>query len=86
MNREDIKAQIVAFLSQYFRNLDLQDDEDIFAAGFVNSLFALQLVLFVEKEFKVNIEEDDLDIDNFKSINAIADLVERKTAVPAQIA
>ena len=34
----------------------------------------------------MNIEEEDLDIENFKSINAIANLVERKTAAPAQVA
>jgi len=86
MKREDTKAKLLAFLSQYFRNHHLQDDEDIFAAGFVNSLFAMQLVLFIEKEFRMNIEEEDLDIENFKSINAIANLVERKTAAPAQVA
>ena len=48
--------------------------------GFVNSLFAMQLVLFVENHFGVAVEDDDLDIDNFKSINAIASLIERKTA------
>ena len=30
---------------------DSATDEDIFALGFVNSLLAMQLVLFVEKEF-----------------------------------
>ena len=86
MKREEIKAKIRAFLSRYFRNYSLQDDEDIFATGFVNSLFALQLVLFIEKAFEISVEEEDLDIENFKSINAIANLAERKAAPLAQIA
>ena len=80
---ESTKAQIREFLSQFFRNHILADDEDIFALGFVNSLFAMQLVLFVENELKVSIENEDLDFDNFRTINAIASLVERKNAVLA---
>jgi acyl carrier protein len=75
---DTMKARIKEFLSRFFRNHDLGDDEDIFALGFVNSLLAMQLVTFVEKEFGVTIENDDLDIDNFRSINCIAALVQRK--------
>jgi acyl carrier protein len=62
-----------------FRNHELQPDEDIFATGFVNSLFAMQLVLFVESEFKIRIQDDDLELDNFRTLNAIGRLIESKT-------
>ena len=80
MSASEVKPKTRAFIAKYFKNLDLQDDDDIFAMGFVNSLFALQLVMFVEKEFHLKIEEEDLKITNFRSIAAMADLVERKTA------
>ena len=41
----------------------------------------MQLVLFVEKEFGIAIENEDLDIDNFRSIQAITELVERTASV-----
>jgi acyl carrier protein len=75
---DTIRARIKDFLSRFFRNHELRDDEDIFALGFVNSLLAMQLVTFVEKEFHITVESDDLDIDNFRSINSIAGLIERK--------
>lgn len=78
---ENTKVQVREFLSQFFRNHVLTDDEDIFALGFVNSLFAMQLVLFIETELQVSIENEDLDFDNFRTINVIASLVERKIAV-----
>ena len=65
-------------LSTYLRNHDPGDDQDIFALGLVNSLFAMQLVSYVEKEFGITVEEEDLEIENFSTINAIAALVERK--------
>ncbi|HEX2078623.1 MAG TPA: phosphopantetheine-binding protein [Longimicrobium sp.] len=74
----DIKQQIREFVSRFFRGHDLQDGEDIFATGFVNSMFAMQLVNFVEQTFGITVESDDLEIDNFRSIDAIAALVERK--------
>jgi methoxymalonate biosynthesis acyl carrier protein len=74
----DNKQQIREFVSRFFRGHDLQDDEDIFASGFVNSMFAMQLVQFVETTFGITVESEDLEIDNFRTLNAIAALVERK--------
>lgn len=75
------QGKIKSFLSQYFGNHQLQDDEDIFSLGFVNSMFAMQLVLFIEKEFQVTIDNEDLDFANFRTINAMVRLVERKTSL-----
>jgi acyl carrier protein len=77
------KGKIKSFFSKFIREDELTDDRDIFAMGLVNSLVAMQLVTFVEKEFGVVVADEDLDIENFKSINAIADLVGRKQAMPA---
>ncbi len=76
----DHKAKIKEFLSRFFRHHELEDEEDIFALGFVNSLLAMQLVNFVEKEFQITIDDDDLDLDNFRTIARIGQLIERKTA------
>ena len=78
---DEAKEKIKAYFARLFRNADLQDDTDIFATGFVNSLMAMQLVMFVEKEFDITIENEDLDLKNFNSINAITELIKRRTAV-----
>lgn len=77
---DDRKGKIKEFLGRYFKNHELADDEDIFALGFVNSLLAMQLVQFIEKEFGVTVEDDDLDFDNFRTVSAIDGFVDRKTA------
>jgi acyl carrier protein len=77
---DETKAKIAAFFARFFKNHEVREDDDVFALGLMNSLFAIQLVSFVEKQFKVTIENDDLDIKNFRSINSVADLVQRKTA------
>lgn len=78
---EDAKGKIKQFLSRFFRKHELQDDDDIFSLGYVNSLFAMQLVMFLEKEFHIRVDNKDLDIDNFRSINKIVELIERKAGV-----
>lgn len=83
---DQTQSKIKEFLSRFFKNHDLQPEEDIFALGFVNSLLAMQLVAFVEKEFDVRVEDEDLDLDNFRSISAISRLVERKSGPAAQAA
>lgn len=85
MLEENVKSTVRSFLSRFFRNRELKDDDDIFALGFVNSMFAVQLVQFVEKEFSITVESEDLDIENFKSVGAIAGLVERKQSLPVLI-
>jgi methoxymalonate biosynthesis acyl carrier protein len=78
MGTDEIRSKTKAFMAVHFKNYDLQDDDDIFSLGFVNSLFAMQLVMFVEKEFKLKVHDDDLLIDNFRTVNAVMDLVQRK--------
>ena len=80
---DEIQLKIKEFLSRFFKSHDLQPAEDIFALGFVNSLLAMQLVAFVEKEFAVSVEDADLDLDNFRSIDAISSLIARKRGAAA---
>jgi len=80
---DQTQTKIKEFLSRFFKNHDLQPAEDIFALGFVNSLLAMQLVAFVEKEFGIRVEDEDLDLDNFRSIDAISSLVARKQGTSA---
>jgi methoxymalonate biosynthesis acyl carrier protein len=74
----EIEDQIRKFLGRFFDDNILQDDDDIFAIGQANSLFAVQLVMFVESRFGISIDNEDLEIDNFRSIKAISEFIVRK--------
>jgi len=58
--------------------VEFSDDDNYFQLRFVNSLLAMKLVNFVESEFAVKLENDDLDIENFSTINNLASLVEKR--------
>lgn len=74
----DRREQIRDFLGDFIREDDLDDGDDFFELGFVDSMFAMQLVLFVEKTFGIDVENEDLDLDNFRSVEAIDAFVGRK--------
>jgi acyl carrier protein len=81
MTDETIAGPIRNFLSRSFAGRDVADQDDIFALGFANSLFAMQLVAFIEKEFGIDIDSEDLEMDNFRTIQAMSALVARKKSL-----
>jgi acyl carrier protein len=76
------KKIIRAFFADAFEGRELGDDDDVFGNGYGNSLFAMQLVEFVEERFGIELVEDDLDVESFRTVSRIAALVERKVDQP----
>ncbi len=74
---EVVKDQILAFIRGRYPQVEIGDSDDIFQLGFVNSLFAMELVMFIEKTFGFAIPNDELRIDNFRSAKLMAELVDR---------
>ncbi|GAA3070895.1 acyl carrier protein [Streptomyces glomeratus] len=74
------KAAIREFILENISESTVRDDEDIFERGLVRSMFVMQLVLFVEQEFGVSITGEDLQFDNFRTVDRIDELVSRKLA------
>lgn len=72
--REFISQNLVVFS----REAKFADSDDIFALGFVDSMFALRLVQFVESQYGVKVANEDLDRANFCSVDAITGFVARK--------
>jgi len=74
----ETKRDVGGFVRRLSHCVSVRDDEDLFQSGLINSLLALQLVLFVEHRFHVSVEGTDLELSNFCSIDAITEFVERK--------
>ena len=74
----DNKTVIRSFFARFFRIDDLQNADDIFSSARVNSLFAMQLIAWLEKDCAVTVEDEDLNISNFNSVDAIAAFIDRK--------
>lgn len=56
---------------------EVRDEDNIFEKGYVNSMFAMRLLQFIEKEFSVEVSDDDIDLKNFSTINRMIGLVSK---------
>lgn len=72
---ENIKAIIRQFFAEKRKKEIPDNDTDLFENGFVDSLFAIEIVVFLEKEFKIRIKNKEITKDNFRNINNIANVV-----------
>lgn len=69
--------RIAAFLSRFSGGHPIGPEDDIFALGVMNSLLAMQLVLFIEQEFGIAVPDEELQRDSFRSTAAMGRLVRR---------
>jgi acyl carrier protein len=86
LDRDAIKSRIrskVADLSAALGNDDLSglaDDDIIPATGLLDSAALLELVVWYEGQFDLPLKQEEINVDNLGSIDAMADyLIARKT-------
>jgi acyl carrier protein len=77
-----IKEMIRDFISKELLHgnlgASLGDDDELVESGIIDSLGVMSLLGFLDEKFSFQISGDDLIPENFASIKAITDLVERQ--------
>lgn len=56
----------------------LKNDASFLEEGIVDSTGVLELVMFVEENFDITVEDEEILPDNFDSVNALAGYVQAK--------
>jgi acyl carrier protein len=85
MSEQEIKDRIRAFILEVFYLADpqqLTDDVSLIGSGIVDSTGMLEIILFIESEFGIDVEDRDARPENLETITRIAAFVERKRLVP----
>jgi acyl carrier protein len=79
-----IKEQIRQYLAENFlfssNGFNLGDDASLLEEGIVDSTGVLELVLFVEETYNVEVADDEIVPENFDTVNYLAAYVGRKMA------
>jgi len=73
--RESIKEKIISEVELLASKKVENDDFEIFSQGYLDSLNVLHIIMFMESEFKIQINPYDITIDALSSINKITDFV-----------
>lgn len=75
----DIRTDIKNFLKkQAPKGVTFSDSDSLLANGVIDSMKMLDLISFVEQQFNIAIDEDEMMPDNFESVDAITRFVEEK--------
>ena len=71
----DYEQNILEYFEGEKKIKGLTPETDLFAGGYVNSLFALQAVMFLEKTFSVKIPRKEINKENFSTVRKMAELI-----------
>ena len=74
----DVAGRIRAYVRDNMSALgdaDLRDDDNIFEKGFVTSVFAMQLLDYIETTFAVEVQDDYITLQNFSSVERMTQMV-----------
>lgn len=77
--KDAIKQFIIEEILQKDSVQDITDDLDLISLNILDSLSILKLITYLEQKNNITIEIDELDFDEFKSLNTIYKLVMTKT-------
>jgi acyl carrier protein len=77
----DIKARVRKHIAETIlmtSNLSVSDDDSLLEHNVLDSLAVLDLTEFLQKEFEIKIDAEELLPENLDSLNRIAAFVEQK--------
>ncbi|GAB4333638.1 MAG: hypothetical protein Kow00127_25050 [Bacteroidales bacterium] len=77
---DEIKDQLRKFIAEtaFVEESTIKDDTLIFNEGIFDSMGFLSLINFIEENFRIKAEDSELLEENFESVSAIAQFIERK--------
>lgn len=80
----DIKGKIKNYILESFlfttdQNA-IKDTDSFLEKGFIDSTGILEVISFIEEQFKIKVKDDEMIPENLDSIDQIVAFVQRKTA------
>jgi methoxymalonate biosynthesis acyl carrier protein len=76
--KEQIRKFILKNLTLFDDDIGLSDDDNFFELGLVNSLFALKLIDYIEKQYNIQVENTEMEVSTFSTVNGICNFIARK--------
>jgi acyl carrier protein len=87
MHLTDIQNEVYSFIISNFlfgRSMDIKENESLLGKGVIDSTGVLELVAFLEEQFGIRVEDDEVIPDNLDSTARIAAYVEKKIGIPVE--
>jgi len=72
------KQVIRDFLTSLSKESQIGDDDSLLVTKLLDSLKVVELVVFIESNYNVSFDNDEVSPENLDTINAIANFLEKK--------
>lgn len=79
MDKNSMHNQILAYIQEeliYDLDSAFNSETELLDSGLLDSMAAVQLVGFCEDEFNVEFLPEDLTLENFSTVSAVAELIQ----------
>ena len=80
----DVKCNITSYIEKNFlfglSDKSLNSDDSLLDKGIIDSTGILEIVAYIEEEFDIEVEDEELIPDNFDSVNKLAEYIRRKNS------
>lgn len=78
VNLKDALRQFILKDLLVGREAAIGDDDELLLSGLVDSLGAVRLISFIETELNIHVPPEDVIIEHFQTINAMADYLRQR--------
>jgi acyl carrier protein len=78
---KNVLAEIRSFVANWFRDgkeEGLEDDTPLVTSGIVDSAGVIEVVEFLEKQFRVVVSDSDVSLANCNTLRGLTELVKRR--------
>ena len=75
MIEKKLKNFVLAEFAEQIEQKSIDVNDDLLSMGIVDSMGVLQIVNFIEEHFGIKVEDEEITIDNFRTISAVARFV-----------
>ena len=76
-HKDLVRNFIVSNLMKKQENKNITDSDNIIEEGIIDSLGLMKLINYIEDNFSLKIDDEDLTPDNFESIDIISSFIEK---------
>lgn len=82
MKMENSKIKIIKYINENFQvTLEIDGSVDLLKSRIIDSIGIVELVCFLEKEFKIQIPFETITYDDLKNVDSMVELIKKKLAL-----
>jgi acyl carrier protein len=87
MTNEEIQDVLLTFITRNFGvdRADINLGNSMIDDGIIDSFGLVEIMTFLETEFRMVVDDDDMKRDNFGSVFKLVDYIQRETEIHAPV-